>query len=133
MGGEGEMECGRGIPIEGVWLVANAASNKRMQWSAASESRIVKSVLCAAPTDAGRYTLWRVSEVDFRRAKPRSHLPVRQAISISSNTARARQWLAARARLLLRPAHNKCVQRSAASEFLILASMLHAAPADASR
>ena len=47
MVGEGEMECGRGIPIEGVWLVANAAPNFSMQWSAASESRIVAPVLRA--------------------------------------------------------------------------------------
>ena len=31
MGREGRMDCGRGIPIEGVWLVANAASNYSMR------------------------------------------------------------------------------------------------------
>jgi hypothetical protein len=37
MGREGQMECGRGIPIEGVWVVANAASNYSMQRRPRSE------------------------------------------------------------------------------------------------
>jgi hypothetical protein len=39
----------------------------------------------------------------------------------------------ARARFMKRYASNKCVQRSAASEFRNILSALHAAPADAQR
>jgi hypothetical protein len=42
------------LKYEEKMLRLDAAPNKRMQWSAASESHRVPSVLCAAPTDARR-------------------------------------------------------------------------------
>jgi hypothetical protein len=48
----------RGNEVRKIELLRDlrAAPNKRMQWSAASEARMIPSVLCAAPTDANRYT-----------------------------------------------------------------------------
>ena len=41
----------------GMGIIRWTASNKRGQWSAASEFRILPSVLRAAPTDADRWAL----------------------------------------------------------------------------
>lgn len=53
MGREGQMDCGRGIPIEGVWLVANAASNKHINRNAGSQFVIIPEYRCPRPVTPG--------------------------------------------------------------------------------
>jgi hypothetical protein len=113
--------------------VAATASNKTLDRRPRSESLMVTFSTTRGPGQLGRYTLSRISDVSFAAPSlARTYRRGKLFESVRRKRGRG-SGLATTARLLLNIAHNNCVQRSAASEFLNIASILHATPADAKR
>jgi hypothetical protein len=118
--------------------MSNGASNKSLDRSAVSALHMalagkenqLQRARSALPLYAWRNERCEVSPRQASPAPPGSLLLTLQYCDKMCGVGGGHKTTA---RLLLNIAHNNCVQRSAASKSLNIASMPHAAPADAKR